>query len=233
VNAQTTQPEARSEPGPGITYDRSLGFALRTTLAGIAALFVAMWLQIDTPRWAIWTVFIVSPPVRGNALRKTAARISRQTDSLRELLKSQPAQAPAMGETLHAPLYLLSSLQTLLTFKPPDVKTPLYSPPKSMARPPAATINMIRAIVGMFAGFLIWDLTAWPQGPAFMVIIAVVVVVLVKVDDPIVAIWAAVVGSTAGGVFPFAKSTSLECLSIRRSLHWSSAYWSFASRELY
>ena len=53
-----------------------LGFALRTTLAGMAALFVAMWMQLDTPRWAIWTVFIVSPPVRGNALRKTAARIA-------------------------------------------------------------------------------------------------------------------------------------------------------------
>jgi uncharacterized membrane protein YccC len=50
-------------------------FALRTTLAGIAALFTAMWLQLDVPRWAMWTVFIVSPPVRGNALRKTVARL--------------------------------------------------------------------------------------------------------------------------------------------------------------
>src|SRR5271154_5438179 len=50
-------------------------FALRTTFAGLAALYTAMWLQIDTPRWAIWTVFIVSPPMRGNALRKTAARL--------------------------------------------------------------------------------------------------------------------------------------------------------------
>ena len=50
-------------------------FALRTTLAGFAALFTATWLQLDVPRWAIWTVFIVSPPIRGNALRKTAARL--------------------------------------------------------------------------------------------------------------------------------------------------------------
>lgn len=50
-------------------------FALRTTVAGIAALFTAMWLQLDVPRWAMWTVFIVSPPVRGNALRKTTARL--------------------------------------------------------------------------------------------------------------------------------------------------------------
>jgi uncharacterized membrane protein YccC len=50
-----------------------VAFALRTTVAGLAALFVAMWLQLDTPRWAIWTVFIISPPMRGNALRKTVA----------------------------------------------------------------------------------------------------------------------------------------------------------------
>jgi uncharacterized membrane protein YccC len=397
-----------------------LGFALRTTLAGMAALFVAMWMQLDTPRWAIWTVFIVSPPVRGNALRKTAARIAgtflgcivgvaavalfpqdrvgfyvlfslwlgacaywatlrrgyvsyaaslaaftsaivsagvsaqplatwqtaadrgcatvlgilfalfasslaattddvpgdlakhicalaadlldwsvkqlqagnsaepkdapltakvlaldescinslaerpalnrvkpwicgvptallslqsavlsmrdtispqaratagaatevlhgaadflrsgvalelpaldRQMDSLRELLKSQRAQAPEMRETIHALLYLLGSLQALLTFQPPDAAIPLYPPPRFAARPYAATINMIRAIVGMGAGFIIWDLTAWPQGPVFMVIIAVVMVVLVKIDDPVIAIWAAVAGSTAGGV---------------------------------
>jgi uncharacterized membrane protein YccC len=409
-----------SKSGSTTVTAMGLGFALRTTLAGMAALFVAMWLQLDTPRWAIWTVFIVSPPVHGNALRKTAARIagtfsgcivgvaavalfpqdrvgfyvlfslwlgacaywatlrrgyvsyaaslaaftsaivsagvsaaplsvwqtatdrgcatvlgilfalfasnlaattddvpgdlakhicaiatdlldwsvkqlqagnstepkdapltakilaldeswinslaerpalfrvepwicgaptallslqsavlsmrdaispqalatdravtevlhgvadflrsgsalelpelSRQTDSLREFLKSQPAQPPALQETIHVLLYLLGSLQALLTFHPPDATTPLYPPPKFMARPYAATINMIRAIVGMGAGFIIWDLTAWPQGPVFMVIIAVVVVVLVKVDDPIIAVWAAVVGSTAGGV---------------------------------
>ena len=59
----------------GFTSTGDVLFALRTTLAGIAALFTAMWLQLDVPRWAMWTVFIVSPPVRGNALRKTAARL--------------------------------------------------------------------------------------------------------------------------------------------------------------
>ena len=62
---------------PSFVFTRAgdIAFALRTTLAGLAALYTAMWLQLDTPRWAIWTVFIVSPPVRGNALRKTAARL--------------------------------------------------------------------------------------------------------------------------------------------------------------
>jgi uncharacterized membrane protein YccC len=47
---------------PDVRHDRSwfdftttgdVVFALRTTLAGIAALFTAMWLQLDLPRWAM------------------------------------------------------------------------------------------------------------------------------------------------------------------------------------
>jgi uncharacterized membrane protein YccC len=409
-----------SKSGSTTVTAMGLGFALRTTLAGMATLFVAMWLQLDTPRWAIWTVFIVSPPVRGNALRKTVARIvgtfigcvvgialvaffpqdrvgfyilfslwlgacaywatlrrgygsyaaslaaftsaivsagvsaqpqavwetamdrgcatvlgilfallasnlaattddvpgdlakhfcavavdvldwsvrqlrvgcstepkdapltakilaldescvnssaerpalsevkpwicgvptallslqsavlsmrgatlpqtratartaadilhgaadflqsgvvldlpalGRQMDSLRRLLKSPGGQAPAMRHIIDALLYLFGSFQALLTFQPPEPATPLYPPAKFAGRPYAATINFIRAIVGMGVGFMIWDLTAWPQGPVFMVIIAVVIVVLVTIEDPIEAVWAAVVGSTAGGV---------------------------------
>jgi hypothetical protein len=59
---------------PEFSHVGGLGFALRTAVAGIAAMFTAMWLQLDMPRWAIWMVFIVSPPVRRNALRKTASR---------------------------------------------------------------------------------------------------------------------------------------------------------------
>lgn len=424
MSAHAPDPDALRESRPRFIDAPGLGFALRTTLAGMAALFVAMWLQLDTPRWAIWTVFIVSPPVRGNALRKTMARIAgtfigciagvaavalfpqdrvgfyilfsiwlgtcaywatqrrgyisyaaslaaftsaivsagvsaeplgvwqtatdrgcatmlgilfalfasnlaattddvpgdlakricaiaknllewsvnqlqvagssepkdapltskildldescinslaerpalnrvkpwicgvptamlslqsaalsmrdaispraiatareakdvlqgvaeflrsgtalelpaldRQMDLLRGLLKSHRAQAPAMRQTIDALLYLLGSLQALLTFQPPDAASPLYPPPRFAPRPYAATINMIRAIVGIGAGFIIWDLTAWPQGPVFMVIIAVVVLILVKIDDPISATWAAVVGSTAGGVIALA-----------------------------
>jgi uncharacterized membrane protein YccC len=57
------------------TSTGDVAFALRTMLAGIAAMFTAMWLQLNDPRWAMYTVFIVSPPVRGNTLRKTAARL--------------------------------------------------------------------------------------------------------------------------------------------------------------
>src|SRR5580698_1271049 len=67
--------EVRNETRLFFTSAGDMEFAMRTTLAGTAALFTAMWLQLDVPRWAMWTVFIVSPPVRGNALRKTAARL--------------------------------------------------------------------------------------------------------------------------------------------------------------
>ena len=421
MEAHPVHPDIRGEHSSFVfTSAGDIAFALRTTVAGLAALYTAMWLQLDTPRWAIWTVFIVSPPVRGNVLRKTVARITgtflgcivgvtavalfpqdrvgfyglfclwlgvcaywatlrrgfvsyaaslaaftsaivsagvsaaplatwqtatdrgcatvlgilfalfasnvaattddipgdlakhicaiatdlldwsvkqlqagnstepkdapltakilaldescvnslaerpglrrvepwilgvptallslqsavlsmrdtispqtlatvgaaaeilhgvadflrsggalelpaldRQMDSLRAFLKSQGAQGPVMRQTIHALLYLLASLQALLTFQPPDKAIPLYPPPRFTARPYTATINMIRAIVAMGVGLVIWDLTAWPQGPVFMVIIAVVTVVLVKIDDPIIAIWAAVVGSTASGV---------------------------------
>src|ERR1700744_1053337 len=76
MEAHPVHRDLRGEhPSFVFTSAGDLAFALRTTVAGLAALYTAMWLQIDTPRWAIWTVFIVSPPVRGNALRKTAARL--------------------------------------------------------------------------------------------------------------------------------------------------------------
>lgn len=419
MNAQTAHPNAHDVPRPTSTNEGNLGFVLRTTLAGIAALLVAMWLQIDTPRWAIWTVFIVSPPVRGNALRKTAARIfgtfigctvgviavalfpqdrvgfyvafslwlgacafwatlrrgyvsygaslaaftsaivsagvsaqplgawqtamdrgsatiigilfalfasnlaattddvpgdlakricalaadlldwavlqlnpihssepadapltarilaldescsnafterpvldrvkplicgvptallslqsavlstrrphpptelatrratdalrgvceflrsgsvmdlpalQRQTASLTALGQSSSMQAPAIRQTLDALLYVLGSLQALLTFTPPAPATPRFPAPRFAANLHSAVINLVRAILATGAGFVIWDLTAWPQGPVFMVIIAVVVVVLVKIENPIPANWATVVGVAVGGL---------------------------------
>lgn len=76
MNAHSVHPDLGDDrPWLHFTTTGDIVFALRTTVAGIAALFTAMWLQLDVPRWAMWTVFIVSPPVRGNALRKTAARL--------------------------------------------------------------------------------------------------------------------------------------------------------------
>jgi uncharacterized membrane protein YccC len=66
LDPPAAHPDVRGNRAPAMFSSAgALSFALRTTLAGLAALFVAMWLQLDTPRWAIWTVFIVSPPMRG------------------------------------------------------------------------------------------------------------------------------------------------------------------------
>jgi uncharacterized membrane protein YccC len=58
---------------------RELGpilFGLRTALAALAALWIAMWLQFDTPRWAAWTVMALALPTRGMIAMKGVYRIA-------------------------------------------------------------------------------------------------------------------------------------------------------------
>jgi len=50
-------------------------FALRTTLAGLVALFVAYALRLEHPHWAMMTVFIVAQPVAGMVLAKSFYRL--------------------------------------------------------------------------------------------------------------------------------------------------------------
>lgn len=50
-------------------------FGIRTTLAALTALWLAMWLQLDTPRWAAWTVMSLALPTRGLVARKGAWRM--------------------------------------------------------------------------------------------------------------------------------------------------------------
>jgi uncharacterized membrane protein YccC len=414
--------ELRNEPRLVFTSAGDMQFAMRTTLAGTAALFTAMWLQLDVPRWAMWTVFIVSPPVRGNALRKTAARLvgtvigcivalvcvalfpqdrvgfyavlsawlgacaywatlrrgyvsyaaslaaftaaivsagvsaaplnvwqaatdrgsatvlgilfalvasdiaARSDDVPGELagririlaadlldwavkqlkpgnpdgpmdapftkrilgldetctnaVAERPAlsrvkpwirglptallslqsavlsmrdaasrgapatasavsatdvfqgvadflrsnagmdsvslrqhitslarlphdswgQIPAWKEIVGALLYLLAGLESILTLSPPDTASPLYPLPKLVAHPRYATTNLIRTIVAMAVGFMIWDVTAWTHGVVFMVNIAVAAVVFVLLEDPVIATGATIIGTTLGGV---------------------------------
>ncbi|WP_232629954.1 FUSC family protein [Methylobacterium sp. Leaf118] len=50
-------------------------FGIRTALASLAALWLAMWLQLDTPRWAAWTVMSLALPTRGLVAQKGAWRM--------------------------------------------------------------------------------------------------------------------------------------------------------------
>ncbi len=53
----------------------ALYFALTTTFAALLALFVAFWLQLDSPSSAMVTVLIVAAPVRGMVLSKSLYRM--------------------------------------------------------------------------------------------------------------------------------------------------------------
>jgi uncharacterized membrane protein YccC len=55
---------------------RPLSFGLRTAVASLAALWLAMWLQLDNPRWAAWTVMAIALPTRGALKRKGAWRLA-------------------------------------------------------------------------------------------------------------------------------------------------------------
>ena len=430
MNSRGAHPDVRTHRSWfDFTSTGDVLFALRTTLAGIAALFTAMWLQLDVPRWAMWTVFIVSPPVRGNALRKTASRLigtvtgcivavaivglfpqerlgfyvvfaawlgacaywatlrrgyvsyaailaaftsaiiaadvasaphavwqaavdrgsatvvgtifayfasemsarsddvpSDLTNRVRALAgdvldwavrqlewdtSSEPkdapftakifaldetctnaiAERPALGwvkpwiiglptallaiqsaalrlrdadalavettatarlkETLRklaaflrskAPLdlrsvrqqailladvregfpaqsrpvkeavkeifaaldYLLASFKAILTSCPPVDAPPLYPRPKFATHPESATTNLIRTVVGMLLGFVIWDVTAWSHGDTFMVNVAVALVLFVAMDDPIAGNWPNLLGNLVGGLVALA-----------------------------
>jgi uncharacterized membrane protein YccC len=50
-------------------------FAIKAFLAGLLALFIAFWLGLDEPRWALLTVFIVAQPDSGQVLAKGFYRI--------------------------------------------------------------------------------------------------------------------------------------------------------------
>jgi len=95
-------------------------------------------------------------------------------------------------------MYVLAGLEAILTLKPPDAPPPVYPKPTFAVDRQHAFTNLIRTVVAVLLGFLIWDVTAWSHGIVFMIIIAVAGVVLVTLEDPVVAIWAAIIGSTIG-----------------------------------
>lgn len=53
---------------------RSANFAVRTTIASLLALYVALYLELDEPHWAGVTAWVVGQPMRGMALTKSYYR---------------------------------------------------------------------------------------------------------------------------------------------------------------
>jgi uncharacterized membrane protein YccC len=66
--AVTIEAPLRSEAAKDLQI--ALIFAVKTFVAGLLALFVAFWLGLDEPRWALLTVYIVSQPDSGLVLAK-------------------------------------------------------------------------------------------------------------------------------------------------------------------
>jgi uncharacterized membrane protein YccC len=54
---------------------RNFVFALRTAVAGVAALAVSYWLGLQDPQWSILTVYLLAQPTTGAVLAKGAYRI--------------------------------------------------------------------------------------------------------------------------------------------------------------
>ncbi|MEN3177091.1 FUSC family protein [Gluconobacter sp. OJA] len=53
----------------------NLGFAVRTSVAAILSLFIAIWLQLGSPQWAPLTVWVVATASRGESLSKARWRL--------------------------------------------------------------------------------------------------------------------------------------------------------------
>jgi uncharacterized membrane protein YccC len=53
----------------------ALTFAVKTFAASLLALYIAFWANLDDPRWAFLTVFVVSQPDSGLVLAKSFYRI--------------------------------------------------------------------------------------------------------------------------------------------------------------
>ncbi|GAN62857.1 FUSC family protein [Acetobacter indonesiensis] len=53
----------------------AVGFAVRTTIAALIALVIALWMELDDPQWAAMTVWIVAQGSRGESLSKARWRL--------------------------------------------------------------------------------------------------------------------------------------------------------------
>ncbi len=54
---------------------RNFVFALRTALAGVTALAIAYYLEMQDPQWSILTVYLLAQPTAGAAIAKSAYRV--------------------------------------------------------------------------------------------------------------------------------------------------------------
>ena len=76
---ETALPDCRSAPSDTLQrlaawWPREAAEALRIALTAIAAIWLAMWLELALPHWAGWTVISVTLATRAASLRKSLWR---------------------------------------------------------------------------------------------------------------------------------------------------------------
>src|SRR5262249_30595273 len=69
-------PSSPARPFPVDLSWRNFVFALRTALAGVTALGIAFYLEMQDPQWSILTVYLLAQPTAGGAIAKGAFRIA-------------------------------------------------------------------------------------------------------------------------------------------------------------
>lgn len=74
---------------------KDLGFAVRTSVAAILSLLIAMWMELDSPQWAPLTVWVVATASRGRACPRRAGGLRARSSGLhgRGPDRSVPQQA--------------------------------------------------------------------------------------------------------------------------------------------
>ena len=78
-------------------------FSLKTFAAALLALFIAFWLGLDDPRWALLTVFVVAQPDSGLVLAKSFYRIIGTAAGVLITVALPPVGASARSAAAGAP----------------------------------------------------------------------------------------------------------------------------------
>ena len=108
--------------------------------------------------------------------------LSRLRAEADQLAGDRPASSAA-AEAAGAAAYLLAGLEAMLTLRPPACRVRHYPAPAFVVDRARAWAALLRGVVGVAVGFLVWDATAWSVGPTFLTNLAVALVIGLLAED--------------------------------------------------
>jgi uncharacterized membrane protein YccC len=98
-------------------------------------------------------------------------------------LASERPSSQAVAEATNAAAVLLAGIEATLTLRRPASGAAPF-PPLSFSQDPRRTqAALLRGVIGVVLAFLLWDATAWPTGPVFLLWVAVLLVVGAAAED--------------------------------------------------